>query len=313
MNCWSGLFCTENNQEDNEMRVFTRGDMDGLTSVVLLSVVEDIGEVTFAHPKTMQDGSIKVNKNDIIINLPYVPGCGMWFDHHISEEIKIKDIGPFKGNFAVAPSTARVIFDFYKSPKFAKYKDLLEATDRMDSGRLTIEDVINPSGWILIGLTLDPRSGLGMEFREYFRRVVDYVKQFPLEKVLENPDIKNRCQRILQEQDEFKTVLKQHSHQEDNVIITDFRETRTLPAGNRFLVYTLYPEANVEVRLFPGVLDNTVVAIGHSIFNRTCKVNIGKLMAKYDGGGHLGAGTCQLPADIADIKIAEIIKELKKK
>jgi hypothetical protein len=295
------------------MRVFTRGDMDGLTSIVLLSLVENIGEITFAHPKDMQDGSVKVNKDDIIINLPYVPGCGIWFDHHISEEIKLKDIGPFKGSFAVAPSTARVIFDFYKSPKFAQYKDLLEATDRMDSGRLTMEDVTNPSGWILLGLTLDPRSGLGMEFRDYFRHVVDYVRQFPLEKVLENPDVKDRCQRVLQEQDEFKAVLKQHSQQEENVIVTDFRKTKNLPAGNRFLVYTLYPQANVEVRLFPGVLDKTVVAVGHSIFNRTCTVNIGKLMAEYGGGGHFGAGTCQLPTDIADVKVAEIIKKLKNK
>jgi hypothetical protein len=287
--------------------------MDGLASIVLLSLVEDISEITFAHPRPMQDGSIEVNKNDIILNLPYVPGCGMWFDHHISEEIKLKDIGSFKGSFAVAPSTARVVSDFYKSPKFAQYKDLLEATDRLDSGRLTMEDVTNPTGWILLGLTLDPRSGLGMEFRDYFRHVVDYVKQLPLEKVLENPDVKERCQRVLQEQDEFKAVLKKNSHQEGNVIVTDFRETRTLPAGNRFLVYTLYPAANVEVRLFPGVLDNTVVAVGHSIFNRTCKVNIGQLMAKYGGGGHFGAGTCQIPTDVADTKIAEIIKELGKK
>jgi len=295
------------------MRVFTRGDMDGLASIVLLGLVEDISEITFAHPKDMQDGSIKVDKNDIIINLPYVPGCGMWFDHHISEEIKLKDIGPFKGSFALAPSAARVIYDFYKSPKFAQYKDLLVATDCMDSGRLTMEDVTNPSGWILLGMTLDPRSGLGMEFRDYFRHVVDNVRQFPLEKVLENPDVKKRCERVLREQDEFKSILKQNSRQEENVIITDFRKIRNLPAGNRFLVYTLYPDANVEVRLFPGALNNTVAAIGHSIFNRTCKINIGELTAKYGGGGHFGAGTCQLPNDIADVKITEIIKILKTK
>jgi nanoRNase/pAp phosphatase (c-di-AMP/oligoRNAs hydrolase) len=118
---------------------------------------------------------------------------------------------------------------------------------------------------------------------------------------------------VLQEQDEFKAVLKQHSRQEDNVIITDFREIKNLPAGNRFLVYTLYPRANVEVRLFPGVLNNTVVAVGHSIFNRTCKINIGELTAKYGGGGHFGAGTCQLSNDVANAKIAEIIQELKMK
>jgi len=293
------------------MRVFTRGDMDGMTSVVLLSLVEDVSEIAFTHPKPMQEGKVEVNKNDIIINLPYVAGCGLWFDHHISEEAKLQNIGKFKGSFAVAPSTARVIYDYYKSPKFDKFMDLLEVTDRLDSGRLTRDEVINPSGWVLLGLTMDPRSGLGMEFRDYFRNVVEYVKNSPLEKVLEYPDVKERCQRVLQEQEEFKNILKQNSHQEGNVIITDFRELRTLPAGNRFLVYTLYPEANVEVRLFPGVLDNTVVAVGHSIFNRTCKTNIGQLMAKYGGGGHAGAGTCQLLTDTADAKIAEIVAQLR--
>lgn len=293
------------------MRVFTRGDMDGMTSVVLLSLVEDIGEIAFTHPKPMQEGNIEVNKNDIIINLPYVAGCGIWFDHHISEEVKLQSIGNFKGSFSVAPSTARVIYDYYKSPKFDKFKDLLEATDRLDSGRLTMDDVVNPSGWILLGLTMDPRSGLGMEFRDYFRRVVEYVKNSPMQTVLEYPDVKERCQKVLEEQYEFKKVLKENSRQEGNVIVTDFRELRSLPAGNRFLVYTLYPEANVEVRLFPGVLDNTVVAVGRSIFNRTGKTNIGQLMAKYGGGGHAGAGTCQLAADTADVKIAEIINQLR--
>ncbi|MBM2824660.1 MAG: hypothetical protein HW402_324 [Dehalococcoidales bacterium] len=295
------------------MRVFTRGDMDGLTSLVLLGLVEDVREIAFAHPKDMQDGKIPVTENDIITNLPYVEGAGMWFDHHISEEETLENVGEFKGYFAVAPSAARVIYDYYKRPEFERFKTLLEATDRLDSGHLTAEDVSHPSGWILVGLTLDPRSGLGGDFREYFRLLVSYVKEMPLDKVLEHPEVKKRCQRVLLEQDEFKKFLQVHSRREGNVVITDLRGVKEAPAGNRFLVYTIYPEANVEVRIFPGKLGNTVVAVGHSIFNRTCKTNLGKLMAEYGGGGHAGAATCQLPNEVAEPMIAGIITRLKEK
>lgn len=293
------------------MRVLTRGDMDGMTSTILISLVEEVAEVAFTHPKDMQDGKIPVSENDIVINLPYVKGCGMWFDHHISEEKMISDVGVFRGRFAIAPSAARVIHDYYKSSEFQRFKDLLEATDRLDSANLTPEDVSSPSGWILLGLTLDPRSGLAMEFRDYFRWLVEYVKEMPLEKVLQHEEVSKRCQRVLQEQEEFKKLLKEHCLQEANVIITDLRGVRQMPAGNRFLVYTMYPTANVEVRMFPGMLDNTVVAVGHSIFNRTCKMNVGKLMAEYGGGGLPGAATCQLPDEDADVKIAEIVERLK--
>ena len=295
------------------MRVFTRGDMDGITSVVLLSLVEDVTEIVFAHPKDMQDAKIPVTENDIITNLPYVKGCGMWFDHHISEAEKIEGIGEFKGRSAVTPSTARVIYEYYKHPEFERFKDLLEATDHVDCANLTPEDISNPSGWVLLGLTLDPRSGLGRGFREYFRWLVEYVKEMPLEKVLQHPHVKERCQRLLREQEEFKKLLEEHSCQKGNVITTDLRGVKQMPAGNRFLVYAMYPEANVEVRIFPGLLSNTVVAAGHSIFNRTCKVNLGKLMAEYGGGGHEGAATCQLSDEEADDKITEIIERLKEK
>ena len=295
------------------MRVLTRGDMDGITSVVLLSLVEDVTEIVFAHPRDMQEGKVPVTENDIITNLPYVKGCGMWFDHHISEGEKINDIGEFKGHFAVAPSAARVIYDYYKHPEFEQFKDLLEVTDRVDSANLTAEDVANPSGWVLLGLTLDPRSGLGAGFREYFRWLVEYVKEMPVEKVLQHTEVDKRCQRLMQEQEEFKGLLQEHSRQEGNVIITDLRGVKQMPAGNRFLVYAMYPEANVEVRIFPGLLSNTVVAMGHSIFNRTCKVNLGKLMAEYGGGGHEGAATSQLSDEEADAKITEIIERLKEK
>ena len=293
------------------MNVLTRGDLDGLTSTVLLTLIYPVKQIKFAHPKAVQDGEVAVSDEDIIVNLPYVKGCGFWFDHHVSEKRKLDDIGEFKGRFEVAPSAARVIYNHYKRPEFARFDELMTATDRVDAAQLTKEDVTDPKGWILLAYTLDPRTGFGPEFQKYFRWLVEYVKEVPMQKVLDHPEVRKRCDRVKQERDEFVALLKQHSHADGTVIFTDFRGQKETPVGNRFLVYTLHPQANCEVRAFKGKAGNVVLACGHSIFNRTCNVNVGSLMAQYGGGGHAGAGTCQVPADTADAWIEEIVNTLK--
>jgi hypothetical protein len=295
------------------MRILTRGDMDGLTSAVFLSLVENIREIRFAHPKDVQDGKVPCTEEDIVVNLPFVPGCGMWFDHHVTEGEKAAEVSGFRGSFAVAPSTARVIYDFYKDKQaeFGKFAELLEATDRVDSGQLTQEEITVPKGWVLLGLTLDPRTGLGPEFRKYFRWLVEYVKEVAIDKILQHREVAKRCERVLKEQAEFKQFLSKHTARDGNVIITDLRGIKGVPVGNRFLVYTMFPECNVEMRIFAGLGDTTVVAVGKSIFNRTCRVNVGELCQKYGGGGHANAATCQLAPDAAEKAIAEIREVLK--
>ena len=296
------------------MRILTRGDLDGLTATVLISMLEKITEIRFAHPKDVQDGKVPCDAEDILINVPYVKGCGLWFDHHVTEEHKIPKIGDFKGRFEIAPSAARVVYNHYNRPDlFDPFKEMLEATDRLDGATLTQEEVSDPTGWILLGLTLDPRTGLGPEFQKYFRWLAEYVKEVPLEKILKHPEVKKRCDRVLQEQDQFRKLLQERTHLEGNVVVTDFRGIRNAPVGNRFLVYTLYPSADVEVRIFPGKENKTVnVAVGHSIFRRTCKVNAGEMCAEYGGGGHFGAGTCQLEPARAEAQIKEIIARLRR-
>jgi len=296
------------------MNVFTRGNMDGLTSLVFLTITEDVTKVSFVHPKDMQDGLIEVSSDDIIVNLPYAEGCALWFDHHISEEqtARTMHIGEYKGRFENAPSTARVIYNYYKHPEFERFKDMLEATDRVDSAQLTLKDVTQPEDWVLLAFTLDPRSGLGPEFRKYFRWLVEYVKEVPLDRVLNHREVKKRADRFFTEQKECKNILNRNSRLDGSVIITDLRDLKPeeLPAGNRFLVYTIYLEAHSEVRTFNGKMGNTVIAAGHSIFNKSCSVNIGEMLKKYGGGGHLGAGTCQVPVDDADGVVAKITAEL---
>jgi hypothetical protein len=293
------------------MRIVTRGDFDGLASTVLLTAVQPIREIRFVHPKDAQDGKVDVDKEDIVVNLPYIRGCGLWFDHHTSEEGKLPEIGSFNGRFEMAPSCARVIYNHYEPKQAAtlgKFQEMLAATDRLDSAQLTAEEVTKPTGWVLLGLTLDPRSGLGPEFQRYFRWLAEYIKEVSLEKVLQHPEVAKRTKRVLTEQEEFKLLLNKKCRCDENVVITDFRGLKEKPVGNRFLVFTLFPQVNVEVRLFDGHKGAVVVAVGRSIFNRTCNVNAGQMLARFGGGGHRGAGTAQLSPQTAEGQIAEIIR-----
>lgn len=299
------------------MRLVTRSDFDGLMCAVLLKEVEDIEEITFAHPKDLQDGKYHITSNDIITNLPFDPNCGMWFDHHSSEGDRV-DAPNVKGAFRVAPSAARVIYDYYGADKLGKYEPIMDDVDRVDAAQLSVEDVTNPTGWILLSYIMDPRTGLGKyhHFRisnyQLMMKMVEWIPQYPVSELLEMPDIKERVDQYFAQDREFREVFSKYSKQDGNVVTTDLRDLDEVPTGNRFLVYTMYPETNVSVRVFWGFKkQNVVVAVGHSIFNRTCKSNLGALMAQFGGGGHHGAATCQLDLEKADQQVEEIVATLK--
>ncbi len=293
------------------MRLVTRGDLDGLTCAVLIKTMEKIEEILFVHPRDIQDGKADIKKGDIIANLPYDPRCSMWFDHHVSEAQRVQPPADLAGRFADAPSAARVVFEYYDDPKLDRFVRLVEETDRMDSAHLNVDDVVDPKGYVLLFYTIDPRTGLG-RFEDYFKRLVDLIRSEPVDAVLEDPEVKERSRKILEQQERFASFLRDHSRQDENVIITDLRGCDDPPQGNRFLIYTLFTDANVSVRIFPGKGGQNIVgALGHNIFNRTCKTNVGELCATYGGGGHAGAGTVQFSHDEADAKIAEIVAKLK--
>ncbi len=299
------------------MRLITRSDFDGLVCAVLLKEVEYIESVEFAHPKDVQDGKIEITSNDILTNLPYVPGCGMWFDHHSSEADRIEPGVQFKGSYVLAPSAARTIYDHYKSDEHKKYDELVKVVDKSDAAQLTMDEVENPKGWILLSYIMDPRTGLGkyhdyeISNRQLMYKMIDLIPKKTAEEILELPDISSRVERYFEHTGKFEVLLKKHSRLEKNLVITDLRGIKDVPAGNRFLIYTLFPEANISIRIFDGKKDEfVVVALGHSIFKRTSKTDIGMLAAKYGGGGHRGSGTCQLAIDIAGEKIKEIIDQI---
>jgi len=287
------------------MRLITRADLDGLTCALLLQEVEPIEVVDFAHPKDVQDGKVEVTGDDILANLPYDERAALWFDHHVSQSDASWNAN-FKGAFEVAPSAARVIADHYRSPKFEKYETLLEETDRLDAALLTREDILEPKGWILVGYTLDPRSQLP-KYQDYFRHVMALAQTESVETILADPQVAQRVAAIREHEAAFLEHLKADSRVDGNVILTDVRGRTDVPTGNRFLIYTLFPEANVSVRVADGYGDVCSIQVGHSIINRTCRTNVGDMLAGFGGGGHEGAGTAQPAKADTDRVLGEII------
>jgi hypothetical protein len=296
------------------MRLVTRGDLDGLTCAVLITSCEKIDEILLIHPQDITDKRFAVSADDIIANLPYSPGCKKWFDHHLLTDSNEKPPHVFDGKYGLAPSAARMVYEYYR-PEHApiqKFDRLLYETDRLDSAQLNMDDVLEPKDYILLGYTLDPRTGLG-GFQEYFKKLVDWLKSKPIEEIMTLPEVKERVDKIKQNDAQFREATKTHSKLDGNVIFTDFRDLSPIPIGNRFIVYTLFPQGNISLRVHWGPnKQNVAAAVGHSIFNRTSRTNVGFLMAKYGGGGHKGAGTCLLPADKAEVLIAEMIGTMKK-
>lgn len=294
------------------MRLVTRGDLDGVTSAVLLTTMEKIYSIELVHPQDITDKKFEITENDILANLPYHPNCTMWFDHHELTENNEKPPENFKGRHAIAPSVSRVIYEYYNSDKLAKYEYLVAETDRLDSAQINIEEVINPSGIILLGFTIDSRSGIG-RFNKYFVDLIAWLKTMPIEKVLHQPEVLERIKVLRENNKAFLDILKKASRQEGNVVITDFRPIKKVPAGNRFLIYTLFPKTNVSMRLQWGPDTKFVaVTLGHNIFNRTSCSDCGRICSDYGGGGHKGAGACPLKPEKAEQQIAEIIERLKK-
>ena len=296
------------------MRIVTRADWDGLVSAVLLSTAEHIEFIQFVHPRDIQDRAIPIPRDSIIANLPYHPDCAMWFDHHpAGDDRHGRAPARFKGKFGPAPSAARLIYEYYGGEaKFGKYAALVDATDRVDSAQLTMDDVLNPADYILLAYTVDPRTHLkDLDRQAYFLLLLDWLKTMPVADILEMPEVTGLTERIQAEDQQFREALLQHSRVDGNVIITDFRGVEA-PAGNRFIVYTLFPQANVSASLSDSPDgESSTIAVGHSIFNRTCKTNVGKLLAEYGGGGLRGVGTAQFPKEEAEAKFQEIIVRLK--
>ncbi|MBF0112790.1 MAG: exopolyphosphatase [Desulfamplus sp.] len=302
------------------MRLLTRSDFDGLGCAALLKEKGIIDEIKFVHPKDIQDGKIEVSENDILANIPYVKGCGLWFDHH-SSEAERQAYGDYNGvSNTSALSAARVIYDYYGGEKAfnnAHLNYLVQAVDKADSGNFTKDEILNPKGWDLLSFVMDPRTGLG-RYRDYrisnyqlMMDMIEYCRQKDVEEILEIEDVKERTRRYFEQDSLFKEMVRANTTIKGNVIVLDLKNQEEIYTGNRFILYSLYPDQNVSIQVVWGFQrQNIVMTCGYSIINRSCKVDIGSLMLKHGGGGHKKVGTCQVPIENADAVLKELIEQM---
>jgi len=300
------------------MRLITRSDFDGLACGALLESLGLIDEWLFVHPKDIQEGLVQATKDDIVANVPYINGCGLWFDHHSSEEERLGKDLKFEGLAKKAPSCAHVVYDYYGKEKLGKFTEMIKYVDKMDSADLTIDEIAHPSGWILLGFITDPRTGLG-RIRNFTISNFDLMKKLakatfdkPIEEILAMDDVKERIDVYFEQQNLFTDMVKKHAKTEGKAIYIDLRDVETIYAGNRFLLYTFFPEQNISLWVVDGKKKvNTVITAGYSIINKTATVDIGSLMLKYGGGGHRSVGTCQVDFDETDKIIREILAAIR--
>jgi len=300
------------------LRLVTRSDFDGLICAVLLKHIGKIDSIKFVHPKDLQDGIFPVTADDVLTNVPFVPGCGLWFDHHATEVDRVVGKIPFNGECRLAPSAARVVYDYFGGAKaFPGFEEMMQGVDKADSAQFTRDEILKPTGWNLLSFVMDSRTGLG-RFRDY--RISNYILMFDLiescrtmkiDQILALPDVQERVQRYFEHDILFRHMVTQHSRTVGSVVISDLRDVDPIYCGNRFLVYAMHPEQNCSIWIVNG-RDNRNIsfACGHSIINKTCQVDVGDICRRFGGGGHRVAGTCQVDHDQADATLATLIEEM---
>ena len=309
--------------EQQKMRLVTRSDFDGLACAMMLKELDIIEDIKFVHPKDVQDGKIELSKNDITTNLPFDPRVGLAFDHHESEvdRLKATETGTKLIIDPKARSAARVLYDYYGGKeKFKRIsEDLLAAVDKGDSADFTIDEILNPKGWVLLHYLMDPRTGLG-RFRNFrisnydlMMKLITYCMDHTIDEILELPDVKERVDLYFEQTEQFIAQLRRVAKVEGKVVVLDLREEEIIHAGNRFMIYARYPETQISIHVTWGFQkQNTAVMIGKSIINKASDADIGAICLKYGGGGHRNAGTCQLDNDKVDAQLPDIIAALNK-
>ena len=302
-----------------KFRLVTRSDFDGLVCAVLLNELNLIDDIKFVHPKDMQDGKVEITANDITTNLPYVAAAHLAFDHHLSETIR--NTGERKNHIieAEAPSAARVVYNYYggKSNFPTIADDMMDAVDKADSAQFSRDEILNPSGWVLLNYLMDARTGLG-RFREFrisnytlMMDLIKYCRNHNIDEILELADVRERVELYFEHAEKAKEQLLRCTTVHKNLAVLDLRNEETIWATNRFMIYALFPQTNISIHILWGVQkQNTVFATGKSILDRGSKTNVGELMLEFGGGGHQAAGTCQVDNDQAAATLQTLINRI---
>ncbi len=290
------------------MRVVTRPDFDGVVcSVLLMDALQIAPPVLWVQPSDMQHRRVDIQPGDVIANLPAHEKCSLWFDHHFSNQPQT----PVNGVFKIAPSAAGIIYAYYRERLNRDYTELIRQTDRIDSADLTLDEILHPENYPYVLLSMTITNHDPFEAR-YWDHLVALLRTRSMARVMDDPEVKRRCRRVMAVNIAYEKALRENTSQLDHISITDFRGFTPAPNGNRFLVYSLFPDCTVNVKIVHDENNLASIKVGHSILNRGCEVNVGKMLSAFEGGGHPGAGACRFTREKAPDYLRRIIQILQK-
>lgn len=290
------------------MTIITHKDFDGIMSAILVSEMENVKDIIFSSPFEITESGMIGTKKDIVCDLPYLKGIGMWFDHHASNKKTIE----VKGSFKIEKSCARVIFDYYKSPELDKYKHLVDVTDKLDTADFNKDDLLNPQDFVLLFQTTELSLGKD-EDNEYYLNLIEYLKTKSIDEILNLPDVKERIEVIQENIQVLSKLIPEWASIEENYVIIDVRGKGKLPKIIKFLTSALYPEMSYVVCIFDGKKypDSSHVNMGYNVLQKDMNSNLdmGQLASTIGktGGGHKCVAGCDFPNELFD----ENIKKLK--
>ena len=147
---------------------------------------------------------------------------------------------------------------------------------------------------------------------QLMEKLIDACRTMTTDEILALPDVQERIDIYFEQTEKFKEMVKAHTVVEGKLIISDLRGVDPIYSGNRFMIYSMYPEQNISAWIVSGRGgQGCSAAVGYSILNRTSNVNVGSLMLKYNGGGHRKVGTCQFSNETMDTELPKMLTELK--
>ena len=297
-------------------RLVTRSDFDGLVCAALMKELGMLEDILFVHPKDVQDGKVELTASDVTTNLPYRPEVAMSFDHHSSEDARVTEQADNRVAISSADSAARVVYEYFGgAQRFRRVSaDMMEAVDKADAAKFKESEILDPQGWILLSFLMDPRTGLGRfrDFRvsnyELMLRLIDLCLERSVDEILAYPDVAERVALYREHAEAATEQIRRCSTVHGQVVVLDLREEELIHPTNRFMVYALHPQCTVSVHVLWGLRkQNTVLAVGRSIIDRSSTFDIGRLMLANGGGGHEAAGTCQIDNDRAEAVLGEVV------
>ncbi|MEW6063310.1 MAG: hypothetical protein AB1571_03000 [Nanoarchaeota archaeon] len=284
-------------------KILAHDDLDGVVSAVLLSILLKTNKVKF----DIYDKKSKVDKNTIVTDLPYHKGCGLWFDHHISNKTNKK----FKGKFVLEKSCARVIYNYYNKNFSEYYKDLVKKVDKADSGGYTTKDIKSYNKTYLID-----RIGFLAPFKNkkekklFLRIMFDHFKnRKSFDDLFKIKRIKNFIEKIkMLDKKSIIFIKKKGIIKNKTLIIDSSIEKITL---NPFFIYINYPKCKY-ILIISKNKNKIEILVTFNKFYKTKNVsNIGKILNKFGGYGHKFIGGCRIESKNKDRIINEILGKLK--